>query len=144
MHCAPFHQKNPLGHAAHNVREHYDHPTDFYALWLDERMNYSCAYFTYPDEPLEGAQLNKLRHVAAKLKLAPGMRVLDIGSGWGALAIYLAQTCDAQVTALNVSPEQLSASRERARAAGVATRSPSSKRTIARFPVHSIALYQSE
>jgi cyclopropane-fatty-acyl-phospholipid synthase len=115
-----FHQKNALGQAAQNVRRHYDHPAEFYALWLDERMNYSCAYFTYPDEPLEGAQLNKLRHVAAKLKLAPGMRVLDIGSGWGALAIYLAQTCDAQVTALNVSPEQLSASRERARAAGVA------------------------
>jgi cyclopropane-fatty-acyl-phospholipid synthase len=115
-----FHQKNPLGQAARNVRQHYDHPAEFYALWLDERMNYSCAYFTHPDEPLEAAQLNKLRHVAAKLKLAPGMRVLDIGSGWGALAIYLAQTRDAQVTALNVSPEQLAASRERARAAGVA------------------------
>src|SRR5262249_26857011 len=105
---------------AANVRRHYDHPAEFYALWLDERMNYSCAYFTHPDEPLEAAQLNKLRHVAAKLKLKPGMRVLDIGSGWGALAIYLAQTCDAQVTALNVSPEQLAASRERARTAGVA------------------------
>ncbi len=82
-------------------------------------MNYSCAYFTHPEEELEVAQLNKLRHVAAKLKLAPGMRVLDIGSGWGALAIYLVQTCDVQVTALNVSPDQLAASRERARAAGV-------------------------
>jgi cyclopropane-fatty-acyl-phospholipid synthase len=115
-----FHQRNALGRAARNVREHYDHPTDFYALWLDERMNYSCAYFTHPEEGLEAAQLNKLQHVAAKLMLAPGMRVLDIGSGWGALAIYLAQTFDVRVTALNVSPDQLAASRERARTAGVA------------------------
>ena len=100
-----FHQRNALGRAARNVREHYDHPTDFYSLWLDERMNYSCAYFTHPEEQLEAAQLNKLRHVAAKLMLAPGMRVLDIGSGWGALAIYLAQICDVHVTGLNVSPE---------------------------------------
>ncbi len=117
-----WHQKNAIGRAARNVREHYDHPTEFYALWLDERMNYSCAYFTHPEEELEVAQLNKLRHVAAKLKLAPGMRVLDIGSGWGALAIYLVQTCDVQVTALNVSPDQMAASRERARAAGVDNR----------------------
>jgi cyclopropane-fatty-acyl-phospholipid synthase len=115
-----LHQKNPLGRAAQNVRQHYDYPANFYALWLDEGMNYSCAYFTRPDEPLESAQINKLRHVAAKLKLEPGMRVLDIGSGWGALAIYLARTCGVQVTALNVSPEQLATSRERARAAGVA------------------------
>ena len=114
------HQSNPLGRAARNVRQHYDHPTDFYALWLDQRMNYSCAYFTHPEEPLEAAQLNKLRHVAAKLKLEPGMDVVDIGSGWGALAIYLAQTCGVRVTAVNVSPEQLAASIALARAAGVA------------------------
>jgi cyclopropane-fatty-acyl-phospholipid synthase len=114
------HQSNPLGRAARNVRQHYDHPADFYALWLDQRMNYSCAYFTHPEESLEAAQLNKLRHVAAKLKLEPGMSVLDVGSGWGALAIYLAQTCGVRVTAVNVSPEQLTASSELARAAGVA------------------------
>jgi cyclopropane-fatty-acyl-phospholipid synthase len=91
-------QSNPLGRAARNVRQHYDHPADFYALWLDQRMNYSCAYFTHPEESLEAAQLNKLRHVAAKLKLEPGMSVVDIGSGWGALAIYLAQTCGVRVT----------------------------------------------
>jgi cyclopropane-fatty-acyl-phospholipid synthase len=117
-----LHQQNPLGRAGENVRRHYDHPADFYALWLDEGMNYSCAYFTHPDEPLEAAQRNKLRHVAGKLKLAPGMRVLDIGSGWGALAIYLAQSCAVEVTALNVSAEQLEASRQRARAAGVEDR----------------------
>ena len=117
-----LHQQNPLGRAGENVRQHYHHPADFYALWLDEGMNYSCAYFNDPDEPLEAAQQNKLRHVAAKLKLAPGMRVLDIGSGWGALAIYLTQSCAVEVTALNVSAEQLETSRQRARAAGVEDR----------------------
>ncbi len=117
-----LHQQNPLGRAGENVRQHYDHPADFYALWLDQGMNYSCAYFTDPDEPLETAQKNKLRHVAAKLKLAPGLRVLDIGSGWGALAIYLAQSCGVEVTAVNVSGEQLEASRQRARTAGVEER----------------------
>ena len=85
-------------------------------------MNYSCAYFTHPEEPLEAAQLNKLRHVAAKLKLAPGMRVLDIGSGWGALAIYLAQICDVQVTGSMSRPSSL-----RPHASG---RAPPASRTV--------------
>jgi cyclopropane-fatty-acyl-phospholipid synthase len=108
-----------LGRAARNVREHYDHPAAFYKLWLDEMMSYSCAYFSHPDETLEAAQKNKLRHIAAKLRLSPGMTVAEIGSGWGALAIYLAQACDVRVTAINVSPEQLAESRKRAQAAGV-------------------------
>lgn len=116
------HQANKLGRAAGNAQSHYDHPADFYALWLDQRMNYSCAYFTSPDESLEDAQLNKLRHVAAKLKLQPGMTVAEIGSGWGALSIYLAQNCGVHVTAMNVATEQLATSRERAKAAGVADR----------------------
>ncbi len=115
-----FHQSNPLGRAARNVRQHYDHPAAFYALWLDPAMNYSCAYFSRPDEPLADAQRNKLRHIAAKLRIEPGMRVAEIGSGWGALAIYLAQTCDARVTAINVSSEQIATSRRRAQEAGVA------------------------
>lgn len=115
-----IHQSNPLGRAARNVRSHYDHPAAFYALWLDETMCYSCAYFSHPDESLEDAQRNKLRHIAAKLRLSPGMTVAEIGSGWGALAIYLAKACGAQVTAINVSPEQLAESRKRAQAAGVA------------------------
>ena len=115
-----LHQANPLGRAARNVRHHYDHPAAFYQLWLDEGMNYSCAYFTDPKESLESAQLNKLRHVAAKLRLTPGMRVAEIGSGWGALSIYLAQTCGVHVTAVNVSPDQIAASRARAQSAGVA------------------------
>ena len=114
------HQSNPLGAAARNARQHYDHPAEFYKLWLDEMMNYSCAYFTDPEETLESAQLNKLRHVAAKLRLTPSMKVVEIGSGWGALSIYLAKTCGVHVTAINVSPEQIAASSARAQAAGVA------------------------
>lgn len=114
------HQSNPLGRAARNVRTHYDFPAEFYALWLDETMSYSCAYFSHPEEALETAQKNKLRHIAAKLRLSPGMTVAEIGSGWGALAIYLAQNCDVQVTAINVSPEQLAESRKRAQIANVA------------------------
>jgi cyclopropane-fatty-acyl-phospholipid synthase len=113
------HQSNPLGRAAKNARDHYDHPAAFYALWLDETMSYSCAYFSHPDEDLAAAQKNKLRHIAAKLRLAPGMTVAEIGSGWGALAIYLAQTCGVNVTAINVSPEQLAHARKRAQEAGV-------------------------
>jgi cyclopropane-fatty-acyl-phospholipid synthase len=114
------HQANPLGRAAENVREHYDHPASFYELWLDRRMAYSCAYFERPEQSLEDAQVAKFRHIAAKLKLEPGMRVAEIGSGWGGLAIYLAKVCGAHVTAINVSPEQLAVSRQRAEEAGAA------------------------
>lgn len=115
-----MHQSNPLGQAAKNVSSHYDHPAEFYRLWLDDTMSYSCAYFTHPDEPLDVAQENKLRHIAAKLRLEPGMTVAEIGSGWGALAIYLAKNCGVRVTAINVSPEQLAESRTRAQIAGIA------------------------
>jgi cyclopropane-fatty-acyl-phospholipid synthase len=116
------HQANRLGKAATNVRSHYDHPADFYALWLDERMVYSCAYFERSDQTLEDAQVAKFRHIAAKLAIQPGMSVAEIGSGWGALAIYLAESCGARVTAINVSPEQLAVSRKRAEEAGVTDR----------------------
>jgi cyclopropane-fatty-acyl-phospholipid synthase len=114
-----FQQANPVGKAKENVSSHYDHPAAFYRLWLDETMAYSCAYFTDPDQPLVDAQRNKFRHIAAKLKITPGMTVAEIGSGWGGLAIYLAK-CGAHVTAINVSPEQLAESRRIAEAAGVA------------------------
>ena len=113
-------QNNRLGLAAKNVQHHYDIPTKFYELWLDETMTYSCAYYATPDKSLNQAQLDKLRHIAAKLKLEPGMHVAEIGSGWGALAIYLAKHCGVKVTAINVSTEQLAASRLRAIEAGVA------------------------
>ena len=113
-------QNNKLGQAAKNVQHHYDIPTKFYELWLDESMTYSCAYYTKPDNSLNQAQMDKHRHIAAKLKLEPGMHVAEIGSGWGALAIYLARYCGVKVTAINVSTEQLAASRLRAQEAGVA------------------------
>ncbi|HEY8567497.1 MAG TPA: cyclopropane-fatty-acyl-phospholipid synthase family protein [Beijerinckiaceae bacterium] len=116
------HQANPQGKAAANASSHYDHPASFYRLWLDESMAYSCAYFESPEQSLEDAQKAKFRHIAAKLKLEPGMSVAEIGSGWGGLAIYLAQVCGARVTAINVSPEQLAESRRRAAEAGVAER----------------------
>lgn len=115
-----FQQANPVGKAKENVSSHYDHPAAFYRLWLDETMAYSCAYFREPDEPLADAQRNKFRHIAAKLKITPGMKVAEIGSGWGGLAIYMAKECGAKVTAINVSPEQLAESRRLAEAAGVA------------------------
>ena len=117
-----WHQSNPLGKAAKNAQSHYDHPPDFYALWLDPGMIYSCAYFPTPDASLEEAQLAKLRHIAAKLKLEPGMTVAEIGSGWGALAIHLAKECGVHVTAINVATEQLAESKKRAEAAGVMDR----------------------
>ena len=113
-------QNNKLGLAAKNVQHHYDIPTKFYELWLDETMTYSCAYYTVPDKGLHRAQMDKLRHIAAKLKLEPGMHVAEIGSGWGSLAIFLAKYCGVKVTAINVSTEQLAASRLRAIEAGVA------------------------
>lgn len=116
-----WHQSNPLKRAASNAQSHYDHPPEFYALWLDSRMIYSCAYFPTPETSLEDAQEAKLRHIAAKLKLEPGMRVAEIGSGWGALAIYLAKL-GVHVTAINVATEQLAESKKRAQAAGVADR----------------------
>lgn len=115
-------QSNKLGQAASNVSSHYDHPRAFYELWLDETMSYSCAYFERPETPLKDAQIAKMRHIAAKLRLEPGMTVAEIGSGWGGLATYLAAVCDVHVTAINVSPDQLAASKDRVAQAGVADR----------------------
>ncbi|WP_375182701.1 class I SAM-dependent methyltransferase, partial [Sphingomonas adhaesiva] len=115
-------QSNKVGEAAANVSSHYDHPRAFYELWLDATMSYSCAYFATPDMALKDAQIAKMRHIAAKLQIEPGMTVAEIGSGWGGLATYLAAVCGAKVTAINVSPDQLAASKERVAAAGVADR----------------------
>src|ERR1700674_663850 len=115
-----YHQSNPVGRAADNVRHHYDIPPDFYAMWLDASLNYSCAYFTPPDNPLEQAQIEKTRHIAAKLKLEPGMTLAEIGSGWGFLAAYLAKTFGVQVTSVTLSSEQLVVARKRVETEGVA------------------------
>jgi cyclopropane-fatty-acyl-phospholipid synthase len=118
-----WHQSNPVGTAAKNARHHYDVSTDLYRLFLDDQMQYSCAYFRDPEnDTLEQAQHYKLVHIAAKLNLKPGMRIVEIGSGWGGLAIHLAKHSGASVLAINVSPEQIKVARENAVAAGVADR----------------------
>jgi cyclopropane-fatty-acyl-phospholipid synthase len=117
-----FQQSNPVGKAQQNVSHHYDIGNALYELFLDKGMFYSCAYFRSESDTLEQAQLNKCRLLAAKLNLKPGQRVLDIGSGWGGLAIYLARVADVHVTGVTLSKEQHALSVERARAAGVADR----------------------
>jgi len=114
------HQANPEATAAANARHHYDISTELYRLFLDDGLSYSCAVFEHPEtDTLEQAQLCKLQRITAKLRLQPGMSVAEIGSGWGALAIHLAQATGARVTAINVSPEQLGVARARAAEAGV-------------------------
>ena len=114
---------NPVGRARRNVAHHYDLSGELYDLFLDEDRQYSCAYFDYPEQSLEEAQVNKKRHIAAKLHLEkPGLEVLDIGSGWGGLALYLQETAGANVTGLTLSEEQHSISNERAKDMGLEDR----------------------
>ena len=112
-------QANPIGQAQKNVAHHYDLGNAFYKLFLDEGLFYSCAYFLAETDTLEQAQINKCRLLAAKLSLKPGQRVLDIGCGWGGLAIYLAQTADVHVTGVTLSKEQHALANERVKAAGL-------------------------
>ena len=111
-------QYNPVARSRANVAHHYDIDRRIYDLFLDPDRQYSCAYFT-GHETLEEAQVAKKRHLAAKLALAPGQRVLDIGSGWGGLALYLAQTSRCAITGITLSTEQLAIANERARDAGL-------------------------
>ncbi len=107
-------QFNPRGRARNNVAHHYDLDGRLYSLFLDSDKQYSCAYFERPDATLDEAQLAKKRHVAAKLLVRRGDRVLDIGSGWGGLGLYLAETTGANVTGVTLSNEQLQVSNARA------------------------------
>jgi len=117
-----IHQYNPVHRARRNVEHHYDLSDQLYELFLDRDRQYSCAYFQSPEDDLETAQANKKRHIAAKLLLSPGQKVLDIGSGWGGLALYLASECGAEVTGLTLSQEQLKVAQRRAAAAGLSDR----------------------
>lgn len=112
-------QYNPLSRAAKNVAPHYDLSDAMYALFLDKEWQYSCAYYTDAGNTLEQAQQDKMRHIASKLRIEPGMKVLDIGSGWGGLAMYLARECGADVTGVTLSGEQASKAIQRVRAAGL-------------------------
>ena len=112
-------QRNNAASARANVAHHYDISDDLYALFLDGDMQYSCGYFTDPAMSLEDAQTAKKQHIAKKLRIKPGMRVLDIGCGWGGMALTLAQDFGAQVTGVTLSENQLGAARARAVKAGL-------------------------
>jgi cyclopropane-fatty-acyl-phospholipid synthase len=115
-------QINTAARAKRNVESHYDLSGEIYKLFLDEDMQYSCAYFERPDMTLEEAQLAKKRHIAAKMRMKPGQSVLDIGCGWGGMALYLAKTFDADVLGVTLSTEQYGVATERARAQGLDNR----------------------
>ena len=105
-----------------NVAHHYDLSDRLYDLFLDADRQYSCAYFYNPGDTLDEAQTAKKAHIAAKLHLKPGHRVLDIGCGWGGMALYLHQKADVDVLGVTLSEEQLAVARHRAEEAGVSDR----------------------
>jgi cyclopropane-fatty-acyl-phospholipid synthase len=111
--------RNNLTRARRNVAHHYDLKDELYELFLDADKQYSCAYFTDPGNSLEQAQADKKAHIAAKLALEPGQRVLDIGCGWGGMALYLHKVAGVDVLGITLSEHQLKIARQRAKAAGV-------------------------
>ena len=104
------------------IRYHYDVSNDFYRLWLDRRMVYSCAYFKTGEEDIHGAQLQKLDHICRKLRLSPGDRFLDIGCGWGALIVHAARHYGVAATGVTLSVNQFQLAQERIREAGLQDR----------------------
>ncbi|WP_297790504.1 cyclopropane-fatty-acyl-phospholipid synthase family protein [uncultured Marinobacter sp.] len=111
------HNPRPTGisEAKENIHHHYDLGNEFYQLWLDEaEMQYTCAYYESPDLTLEQAQLAKLEHVCRKLRLKPGMTVVEAGCGWGGLARYMARNYGVKVYSYNISKEQLAYARAEA------------------------------
>jgi cyclopropane-fatty-acyl-phospholipid synthase len=115
-------RRNGRRRARRNVHSHYDLGNDFYALWLDERLVYTCAFFPGEETSLEQAQRAKLERVCRKLDLRPGERVIEAGCGWGAFALHAAECHGVRVLACNVSEEQLRFAREEARRRGLAGR----------------------
>jgi len=113
-------RRNRPTKARRNVSHHYDIGNELYRLFLDDDLQYSCAYFTDPGNSLEQAQSDKKAHIAAKLDLRPGQHVLDIGCGWGGTALYLNRVAGVRVTGITLSEEQLKVARQRAEEAGVA------------------------
>lgn len=113
-----FQQINTTRRSRRNVEVHYDLSVELYRLFLDDDMQYSCAYFQRPDMTLEEAQSAKKRHIAAKLQLKPGLKVLDIGSGWGGLGLYLARSFETDVLGVTLSSEQHAVATQRARSEG--------------------------
>src|SRR3984885_13962074 len=117
-----LYQDNSRKGSRTNIHRHYDLGNDFYKLWLDDQLVYTCAYFPTPSSTLEHAQIAKMDHVCRKLRLQPGERVVEAGCGWGALALHMARHYGVSVKAYNVSREQIAFARERARAEGLSGR----------------------
>ena len=115
-------QANARAASRRNVAHHYDLSVDFYRRFLDPDLQYSCAYFERPDMTLEEAQIAKKQHLAAKLLLKRGLKVLDIGCGWGGLGLSLAKAADVEVEGITLSTEQLATARWRAESSGLAER----------------------
>lgn len=118
--AARIRMRLPVNHNKSNVAHHYDLSAKLFDLFLDEDWQYSCAYFNPPDISLYEAQVAKKRHIAAKLMTEPGQSVLEIGSGWGGMAMYIAESAGADVTGITLSEEQLRVSRDRAAKRGLA------------------------
>lgn len=117
-----FLQDNSRHGSRTNIHRHYDLGNDFYKLWLDDQLLYTCAYFPTPSSTLEQAQIAKMDHVCRKLRLQPGETVVEAGCGWGSLALHMAREYGVSVKAYNVSHEQIAYARERARAEGLSDR----------------------
>jgi cyclopropane-fatty-acyl-phospholipid synthase len=111
-----------LAAARENIKSHYDLGNDFYGLWLDQGMQYTCAYFPESGLSLEAAQRAKMDHVCRKLRLRPGMRVFEAGCGWGGFALHMAREYGVEVRAWNISREQVRFAAERARREGLGGR----------------------
>jgi cyclopropane-fatty-acyl-phospholipid synthase len=112
-------QANTVRGSRRNIHSHYDIGNDFYELWLDRQMVYTCAYFPTPDATLDQAQTAKLDHICRKLRLQPGETVVDAGCGWGALTLHMARHYGVSVKAFNVSHEQILFGRRRAEEGGL-------------------------
>ena len=115
----PRAKSNTRSGSQSHIHHHYDLGNDFYKLWLDESMVYTCAYYPHPQATLEEAQTAKLDHVARKLELEPGQQVVEAGCGWGALAMHLAEHYGVRVKAFNISREQIAFAKDRLRKRGL-------------------------
>jgi len=115
-------ESNTLAGSKRHIHHHYDIGNDFYRLWLDKELVYTCAYFPRPAAGLEEAQQAKMEHVCRKLWLRPGETVVEAGCGWGALALYMARHCGVSVKAYNISREQVAYARQWAESEGLASR----------------------
>jgi cyclopropane-fatty-acyl-phospholipid synthase len=117
--CMEYVQRNSMRGSRRNIQQHYDLNTDFYRLWLDPQLVYTCAYYPSPGATLEEAQTAKLDYVCRKVQLQPGERVVEAGCGWGALALHMARSYGVTVRAFNISREQILFARGRAKELGL-------------------------